>query len=194
MSRRIYQDGVVLEEWDDDTTTYRRHEGDGTLVEERPYTDEEAAPIVARETEAQAETTTQRLRDQLASGVASIIAARDAAVADQTKAEGLRVEALDAAAATVTQRQAVAAFTPGAAYSAAQLGDVRDAIADVLARVEAIQGALAEFYAYRVTVDENAVLTDDALLWLARLASGALEDNTTPPPDEGVTPPPEDAQ
>jgi hypothetical protein len=53
---------------------------------------------------------------------------------------------------------------------------VRNAIVDVLARVEEIQQALADFYAYRVAVDRNAVITDDALLWLARLVSGALDD------------------
>lgn len=37
MSRRIYDQGVLVQEWDDVTQTYRRWDG-GVLVEERPYT------------------------------------------------------------------------------------------------------------------------------------------------------------
>lgn len=175
MSRKIYDDGSLVEEWDDATVTYRRFD-DGALVEERPYTDTEAAGLVERAAEAEREATAQTLRDQLASGVAAIARARDAALEDQARAEALQTQALDAKAATATQRQAVAAFTPAATYSAVQLGQVRNAIADVLARVEEIQQALADFYAYRVALDRNAVTTDDALLWLARLASGVLDD------------------
>jgi cytosine/adenosine deaminase-related metal-dependent hydrolase len=175
MSRKVYDDGQLVEEWDDDTTTYRRFD-DGEVVEERPYSVTEAEVVERREAEVVRASAAQALRDQLAAGVASIRAARDAAEQDQAQAEALLVLALDAKASTVTQRQTVAAFTPAASYSATQLGQVRNAIVDVLARVEEIQQALADFYAYRVAVDRNAVITDDALLWLARLASGALDD------------------
>jgi hypothetical protein len=174
VSRRTYSDGVLVEEWDDDAMVYRRFEDDAVV--ERPYADEEAADLRERAEEADREAARERLREQLAAGVANILAARTAALDDQARAEALRTQALDAKAATVTQRQAVEAFAPAATYSATQLGQVRNAIADVLARVEEIQQALADFYAYRVAVDHNAVITDDALLWLARLASGVLEE------------------
>ena len=48
MSRRVYDSGRLVEEWDDATRTYRRWVGDA-LVEERPYTTAEAAPLVAAE-------------------------------------------------------------------------------------------------------------------------------------------------
>lgn len=41
MSRKVYADGTLVEEWDDDARTYRRHT-DGT---ERPYTRDETAAI-----------------------------------------------------------------------------------------------------------------------------------------------------
>jgi hypothetical protein len=176
MSRRLYSSGRLVEEWDDDALTYRCFDDSGSVIEERPYTSGEAAESRERAEGAVREAAQQRLREQLAAGVADIAAARAAAADDQVRAEALRTQALDAKAATVTQRQAVEAFAPAATYSATQLGQVRNAIADVLARVEEIQQALADFYAYRVAVDRNAVITDDALLWLARLVSGALDD------------------
>lgn len=180
MSKRVYSDGILVEEWNDDEAVYRSFE-DGELLEERAYTANEAAPIVDRETEAARETTLQNLRDQLAAGVAKIQYARTAAQDDKVKAETLRTQALEALAATVAQRKAVDAFTPATAYSATQLGQVRNAIADALTRIEGIQQALADSYAYRAAVDANAVITDDALLWLARLASGVLDS----PPEGG---------
>lgn len=174
MSRKVYDEGVLVEEWDDETRTYRRH--DDGKVAERAYTAEEAAVPLERAAEADRDAARQRLQDQLAAGVVDILAARKAAQDDSAKAEALRTQTLDAKASTVIQQQAVAAFSPGATYSANQLGQVRNAIVDVLARVEQIQQALADFYAYRAAVDANAVITDDALLWLARLASGVLDD------------------
>lgn len=45
MSRRVYSNGVLLEEWDDATLTYRRFVN-GEVVEERSYTAPEVAAIV----------------------------------------------------------------------------------------------------------------------------------------------------
>lgn len=108
--------------------------------------------------------------------MAGIIAARTAAPDDQARAESLVTQAFEAKAATLTQRQAVEVFTRAPTYSAAQLDQVRNIIAKTLTCIEEIQQALADFYAYRAQVDANAVLTDNALLWLARIASGALAD------------------
>jgi len=49
VSRRIWHDGRVVEEWDDAARTYRRYDSAGSLVEERPYTGDEAAALVAAE-------------------------------------------------------------------------------------------------------------------------------------------------
>lgn len=160
--------------WDDDATLthYDFTTEPHTLT---PYTDDEAAEAQVRVAEVERLATLQRLREQLATGVAGILDARAAARDDREAAEALRTQAIAAKAATLAQRQAVSGFAPAATYSATQLGQVRNAIIDVLARVEDIQQALADFYAYREQVDANAVITDDALLWLARIASGALD-------------------
>lgn len=47
MSRRTWRDGRLVEEWDDNTRTYRRFDPDGALAEERAYTETEAAALVA---------------------------------------------------------------------------------------------------------------------------------------------------
>lgn len=46
MSRRVFTDGVLLQEWDDATRTYRRWSTAGVLLEERAYTAGEIAAIV----------------------------------------------------------------------------------------------------------------------------------------------------
>lgn len=166
--------------WDDDATL-THHDFTTDPHTQTPYTADEAAQAQARVAEAQRTAALEGLRQQLTAGVAGIVAARAAAVEDQARAELLRTQAVAAKAATLTQRQAVAGFVPTATYSATQLGQVRNALADVLARVEEIQQALADFYAYRAQVDANAVTTDDALLWLARIASGALNDDGKAP-------------
>lgn len=173
--RRLYQDGFLMEEWDDEAMIYRRFEG-GALVQERTYTPEEAEYPEAYQAGLEEQATIRNLRDQLTSGVSSIIAARDAAVQDAVVAAGFQAQANAAEESTETQHATVTAFAPSATYSQAQVVAIRDAIADLLVRVAQIQQALAEIYSYRVAVDNNAVLTDDALLWLARLASGSLGD------------------
>lgn len=162
--------------WSDDTTLthYDFTTEPHTLT---PYSAEEIPAAQVRLAESDRLVRLDRLRDQLATGVAGIIEARAAAAEDRPRAQALRAQAVEAAASTQAQRQSVTGFTPGALYSATQLVQVRNAVADVLVRVEEIQQALADFYAYRVAVDDNAVATDDALLWLARLASGALDDD-----------------
>lgn len=116
------------------------------------------------------------VRAQLAAGVEGIQQARAAAAADITEADTLRAAAGTHRAAAAAQRAQVAAFTPAATYRASEMTAVRDQLAAVLQRQELILAALADMYAYRAAVDRNAVVTDDALLWLARLAAGTLAD------------------
>jgi len=54
VSRRTYADGQLVEEWDDTTRTYR----DATGV--RPYTEDEAAGLVAADAAAVLESTVRR--------------------------------------------------------------------------------------------------------------------------------------
>jgi hypothetical protein len=63
MSRKVYDDGQLVEEWDDDTTTYRRFD-DGEVVEERPYSVTEAEVVERREAEVVRASAAQALRDQ----------------------------------------------------------------------------------------------------------------------------------
>ena len=94
---------------------------------------------------------------QLQAGIAAIRAARDAAQGDIPVAQAAR-DSMDAGKTAVTARKAAAtAWTPattGAGY------------------LEAVAQALREQLAYRVAADTNAVLTDNAILWLAKQASG----------------------
>lgn len=120
--------------------------------------------------------TAAAVRAQLAAGVEGIQQARAAAAADITEADNLRAAAGTHRAAAAAQRAQVAAFTPAATYRASEMTAVRDQIAAVLQRQELILTALADMYAYRAAVDRNAVITDDALLWLARLAAGLIDD------------------
>lgn len=62
MSRKVYDAGELVEEWDDSTRTFRRFE-DGVLVEERSYADEERA---ASSIQTNMEILTQAARDGLA--------------------------------------------------------------------------------------------------------------------------------
>lgn len=127
--------------------------------------------------------TADQVQAQLAAGITAIQAARDAASQDVAVAEGLRTTAANLKTQAETQRTQVLAFTPNATYSQAQLAAVRDAVGQVLARQALILEALAGLFAHRGAVDQNAVRTDDALLWLARLAAGVLEDTPTTPND-----------
>ena len=52
MSRRIYADGALVEEWDDGTRTYRRLAA-GEVVEERPYSEDEAAALQQADVDSQ---------------------------------------------------------------------------------------------------------------------------------------------
>jgi hypothetical protein len=75
------------------------------------------------------------------------------------------------------QRDAVAGFVPSATYSQAEITAIKGAMLAILDRQVLVIGAIAGLLGWRVGVDENALITDDALLWLAQLASGAIDEN-----------------
>lgn len=159
-----------------DLDTRLAHDRTSGAETTRPFTDAENTRADAISDAAARTQTRQTFRDQLATGVAAVVNAREAAREDIATAQGLRATTLAARADTQTQRAAVAAFVPASTYSAAQLAAVRDQLVQVLDRQAATLQALAGNYAYRVAVDTNAIDTDNALLWLARLASGLLDD------------------
>jgi len=63
VSRRTYADGQLVEEWDDTTRTYR----DATGV--RPYTEDEAAGLVAADAAAVLESTVRTRQELLAAAL-----------------------------------------------------------------------------------------------------------------------------
>jgi hypothetical protein len=109
---------------------------------------------------------------QLAMGVTAILAARDAAQGDITTAVTLKSQADALSAQISTHISQMQASTP--ANTVAYMTAMRDAIVAVANRQKLVVDAMSAMYTYRRAVDENAVTTDNALLWLARLASNAI--------------------
>lgn len=169
-----FENGVLRRRWDDEARVYTEYDEDGFETVTRPFTDSEnenadrLAALAADEAQAEA------LRAQLAEGVAAILAARDAADADRAQADNLKAQADSLSQAIQARIAAVSAFTPGATYRQSDLVAVRDELVSLLNRQKQITDAMAGMYAYRRAVDTNAVTTDNALLWLARLVSGVL--------------------
>jgi hypothetical protein len=175
MTIRTYHPGGVLDEfWDDETRTYSAYSEAGDLITSRAYTPVENAIADAdARTELELATKAEYLRG-LREGVPAIVAARQQAQADIATAEGLRTQAVTLSgqiAADVTALQ-------GANLTAnlAGMNTLRNAIVTVANRQKAIVDALANSYGYRKAVDENAVLTDNAILWLARLTADLILD------------------
>lgn len=168
-------DGAPLAWVDTQTRTVHEHRGDVAL--ERPLTDSENAAVDAL-LAAQARAIAAGLvREELAAGVAAITAAREAAAADIPTAEGLAQAAAASRDQASAQRAQVAGWTPSTTYRAADLVAVRDQLVTVLNRQAAILDALVGANGWRPAVDRNAVTTDNALLGLARLTAGMLDDS-----------------
>lgn len=173
-----YENGILRELWDNETRLRHLYDEDGFELP-APAS---PVPFNANENEnadrvAQAAADQERaamLRQQLAEGVAAILAARDAADADRAQADILKTQADSLSAAIQARIAAVAAFVPGATYRQSDLVAVRDELVTLLNRQKQITDAMAGMYAYRRAVDANAVTTDNALLWLARLVSGEI--------------------
>lgn len=171
---RTRVDGTPLV-WIDTATRVLHNEMSGIDMP-RPLTDAEDDALDALTLETGQASAEAALRQQLANGVTDIVAAREAAEQDVVVAQGLRATALDVQSSAIAQRDAVLAFAPAATYQQTQLAAVKSQLAQILARQDLIAQALAGIYGYRIAVDENAVVTDNALLWLAQLMSGILDD------------------
>ena len=148
-----------------------------------PYTSAENAAADAAAALAATTAANTALLSQLQAGIAAIRAARDAAQGDIPVAQAAR-DSMDAGKTAVTARKAAAtAWTPATTGAMstltatttavrADVAAIKSEIITILGYLEAVAQALREQLAYRVAVDTNAVLTDNAILWLAKQASG----------------------
>jgi hypothetical protein len=169
-----YIDGVLRERWDDDARVYTTWDAGGVQTSQRPYTPEENARADAEAANRVTAEATSTLLQQLYAGVVSIQAARDAASNDVGTADGLQTQALTVKGQADTKRTQAAGFVASATYQPAQINALRDAIVDILDRQSLYAQKWADAFAYRKAVDQNAITTDDALLWLARYVSGRI--------------------
>jgi hypothetical protein len=170
----VYVDNVLRERWDDTGRTYTTWDAGGVQTSQRPYTPEENARADAEAANRVTAEATSTLLQQLYAGVVSIQAARDAASNDITTADGLRTQATSLKASATSQKASIAAFVPGATYKQSDIVAIRDALVTMIGREESQLQAFVDGFTYRIAVDQNAITTDDALLWLARYVSGRI--------------------
>jgi hypothetical protein len=171
MSTRNYVGGVLREFWNDTTRTYTAYNASGAVTSTRPYTTLENQNADREAADTSRLNSKSALLSQLYSGVAQIQSARDAANADIAAADSLNTQALTLSSQTQARITAVAGWTPSATYSQADINLIKSEISSILTRQKQILDAMADMYVYRKAVDQNALSTDDALLWLARLVS-----------------------
>jgi hypothetical protein len=174
VNQQIYVNGVLREWWDDSSRTYKAFNSSGVQTSSRPYTPQENSAADASAQKANLTSTEDSLMVQLSNGIAAIQAARTAANNDVAVADSLAASANSLSAQVSSRITAVAGWTPSATYSAADLNAIKSELAGILDKQKQIIDALSAFYAYRKAVDQNAVTTDDAILWLARLVSNTL--------------------
>lgn len=175
MTTRIHHpNGQLAELWDDATRTYRTFSEQGVELSSRPYDTEEHLLADVLAASDQINSARAQFLSDLRAGVSAIVAARESAQSDIATAEGLRAQALTLSGqiqtdVTALQGASLAANTNG-------MNTLRNAIVTVANRQKTIVDAMAAMYAYRKAVDENAVLTDNAILWLARLTTDKIID------------------
>lgn len=164
--------------WRDTTTrkTYRvDNSGQVTVSDfnenENAYADAQRRPGAADDVEHQ-------IRLDIAAGIASLQVASQAAAADISISQGFQTDAQTLLASARAQRSTAAQFVPKVLYTPSDLVAIRDALLAVLDRQASILQALSDYYGYRAAVDQNAVKTDQALIYLARLAAHNLPEGT----------------
>lgn len=166
--------------WVEATTTPRpadtattTHEPTWAVVNGRAVQSWTERPKTADEEQSTAEQAARAELDaNLLAGIAQIIAARNAATADIVTANTLRTDALAVRTAANTQRTQIDAFAPGTTYRQSDIVAIRTALSAILTRQALIIDTIASLASWRAAVDENAVITDNALLWLAKQATG----------------------
>jgi hypothetical protein len=115
----------------------------------------------------------QMLAD-LRNGINAIIAARTAAQNDIATATTLKSQADTLSGQIQTSINQWQSSTPST--NIAYITALRDAIVLTAQRQKQIVDANAAMYVYRKAVNENAVTTDNSLLWLARVVSDQIID------------------
>jgi len=121
------------------------------------------ARILAATAEAESE---RLLLSQLSAGIEALKRAKNAAQGDVAVAEALKSQADALSSQLSTQRSQASAWTP--VLSVAGLTSIKNQIVQILNTQKLIVDAMSAMYAYRKAVDENAVTTDEALIWLAK--------------------------
>ena len=166
MSWAHYVNGMLTERGEDSTRTV--YDGSGAIV--RPYTAAENAAADAGIANAARAAAEETLLTQLQAGIAQIKAARDAAQNDVATAATLKTQAESLSTTITARKTAVDASTPAATL--AYITAIKGELSWIDAQLKTIVDAMAGMYAYRGAVDTNAVMTDNALLWLAKQVSG----------------------
>lgn len=157
---------------DTDATTY---DYSVTLVAGVPTETWTARPKTQSEIDYATQTTTRSdILQQLADGVAQIQTVRAAASSDIATADAAQSQALTVKGQATTQKGTVSSAAVPATYQTSTITFLRDQLAAVIARQELITQAIADGFAYRKAVDQNALVTDDALIGLARIISGRI--------------------
>jgi hypothetical protein len=137
----------------------RRLSALGHIIEERVATQQERDQVQAVIDDRQA-------RADLATGLPTIQAAKDAAQADIATAQAAKAAALQAKADIDARRALIAGSTPAATL--AYVTAIRDELVRIYDWLSAVAQSQANDAGYRAANDANAVTTDGALLWLAR--------------------------
>lgn len=131
--------------------------------------DDLAALAADREAYALAEAETRGMSKEIRDGIEAIRQAQEAARADVATVDVLIAQA-EALSAQIAARLAlVEAFTPGATYRQADLAAIKGEVVGLLTRQGQLTEAQSRMFEWRRAVDQNAVLTDGALLGLAQL-------------------------
>lgn len=144
--------------------------GPAPTTNPRPYTAAENAAADAEAARAAHAAAEETLRTQLQAGIAEIKAARDGAQNDVATAAALKTQAESLSTTIAARKTAVDASTPAATL--AYVTAIRNELSWIDEQLRLIVDAMAGMYAYRGAVDTNAVMTDNALLWLAMQVSG----------------------
>ncbi|MGH9271153.1 MAG: hypothetical protein ACRDZ2_07755 [Ilumatobacteraceae bacterium] len=165
-------DGVVRERRDDTARLFRIYSAVGSETSTLAYDADENAAADHRIGARTRKTAETELLDQLAAGIAQIVTARNAATADAATATTAKTQAEALSGQIAARKTTVDNAT--LTLNLASLNAIKAEVSYLLAQVKIIVDAFAQLQAWRRAVDENAVTTDNALLWLAKHASGEV--------------------
>lgn len=146
----------------------------GSVVTSRPMNPAERAWADAVNAAAAAAAAKAQVQAQLSGGIAAMTAARAGAQGDVAVATSGKAAAVTLKAQLVAQRAGVAGFVPSVTYKASDIAAIQAQLVSILDTLTQLVQASADGFDYRAAVDNNAVLTDSALIGLAQIVSGEL--------------------